>query len=135
MDRQAADSLLSDVDLVPALEGPVSTARELERQLLELDIAVLLAKPPPKACCGSGCGCGGKLQLLVRSEDLPRVGEFMQREWLEAVRREGTGAGEGSLVQLQAPEGEPEGPLTCPACGFKGDLVEGACGDCGLQLE
>ena len=137
MDRQAADALLSDADLVAALEGPVPTARELERQLLQSEIPVMLAKPPPKACCGGGCACGSKLQLLVREADLPRVGEFMQREWLEAVRREGTGA--GPLVQLQvgpAGEGaEPEGPLTCPACGFQGELVEGACGDCGLQLE
>lgn len=143
MDRLAADSLLAEHenDLVAALEGPIPTARELERQLLASDIPVMLARPPQKACCGGACGCSAKLQLLVRETDLPRVGQFMQQEWLEAVKREGTGG--APLVPLQfanavdgdAAAAEADGPLTCPACGFQGALVEGACGDCGLQLE
>lgn len=130
MDRQKADELLSRGELVAALEGSVAGAKELERVLLEQDIPVRLAAPPKKACCGGGCGCGSKLQLLVLTDDVPRVGEFMKREWLEAVRREGVDP-EG-LVQLGVGGDEA---LVCPACGFKGDLVEGACGDCGLQLE
>ena len=134
MDRTTADQLLADVELVPALEGVVSAARELERTLLGLEIPVLLAAPPKKACCGGGCACASKLQLLVRADDVPRVGEFMRREWLEAVAREGVDP--SSLVQLgTAAPGGVEGPLACPACGFTGELVEGACGDCGLQLE
>jgi hypothetical protein len=119
-------------DFVPFLEGTLQQIREVERQLAEQDIEVQLARPPPKACCGGTCGCGSKMQLLIRPDDAPRVAEVMRSEWLEAVRREGT-LGEG-LVTLQAPTGDAAGEPPCPACGFVGPLVEGACGDCGLQL-
>lgn len=118
-------------ELVPYFEGPLQQMRELERRLHEADIDAQLAKPPAKACCGGGCGCGSKLQLLVHQEDVPRVAELMQAEWLAAVQREGTGS--QGLVSLQTPLAE--GDLPCPACGFVGPLQEGACGDCGLQLE
>jgi hypothetical protein len=126
-----ADELLAEVDLVPAIESAIASARELERALLANDIPVLLARPPQKACCGGACACSSRLQLLVRPDDAPRVGEFLRREWLDAVEREGTGA---TLLQ---PGAEPaaDGALACPACGFQGELVDGACGDCGLQLE
>lgn len=116
--------------LIPYFEGPLQQMRELERQLLAQDIEVELAKPPPKACCAGGCGCGSKLQLLVHEEDVPRVAKLMQAEWLAAVEREGT----GGLVPLQTPLAEGQEP-PCPACGFLGPLQAGACGDCGLQLE
>lgn len=117
-------------ELVPYFEGPLQQMRELERQLLSQDIEVELTKPPAKACCSGGCGCGSKLQLLVRQEDVPRVAQLMQAEWMAAVEREGT---MGSLVPLQMPAEGEEPP--CPACGFAGPLQAGACGDCGLQLE
>lgn len=125
MDNAAAE-------LVPYFEGPLQQMRELERQLLEQHIEVELAKPPPKKCCGGGCGCGSKLQLMVRKEDVPKVAQLMQAEWVAAVEREGT----GGLVQLGTPvEANESGDLPCPACGFVGPLQSGACGDCGLQLE
>jgi hypothetical protein len=108
----------------------VAQAKELERQLLAADIPVVLAKPPPKACCGGGCGCGAKLQVLVREEDGPRVAQVLQTEWVEAVRREGTVT--EPLVPLRTPQ---ENELVCPACQFVGVLVDGACQDCGLVLE
>lgn len=120
-------------DFVPFLEGSLQQIREVERQLLEQDIEVQLAKPPAKACCGGKCGCGSKMQLLIRPDDAQRVAEVMRSEWLDAVRREGT-LGE-NLVTLQTPAGDEAGEPPCPACGFVGPLVEGACGDCGLQLE
>jgi hypothetical protein len=132
MERTHADELLKDHELVPLLEGSVLQAKELERQLLSQDIPVLLAKPPAKACCAGGCGCGSKLQLLVREEDVPKVGQLMQAEWLEALKREGT-VTEASLVALKTPAEGEEPP--CPACGFAGALKDGACADCGLQLE
>ncbi len=128
MDRSSADAALVDLELVPFLESAVAQARELEQRFLANDIPVSLTKPPPKACCAKGCGCGQKLQLVGRQEDLPRVAALMQSEWLEAVAREGT-VGEAGLVSLGVPT------EACPACGFGGALVEGACGDCGLQLE
>jgi len=119
-------------ELVPYMEGSLQNMRELERQLTAQNIEVELAKPPAKACCGGGCGCGSKLQLLVRQEDVPRVAQLMQSEWLAALEREGT-ATQG-LVSLQTPLAEGAEP-PCPACGFVGPLQAGACGDCGLQLE
>ncbi len=116
--------------LVPYFEGPLQQMRELERQLSSQDIEVELVKPPPKACCAGGCGCGAKLQLLVHEEDVPRVAKLMQAEWLAAVEREGM----GGLVSLGTPVAEGAEP-PCPACGFGGPLQSGACGDCGLQLE
>lgn len=130
MQREAAIAALqSEAELVPCIETSVAQARELERKLLEGDIPVALAKSPPKACCASGCGCGGKVQLLVREADLPAVARLMNQQWLDAVAREGTLPAE-RLVQLGLPSGE-----ACPACGFAGPLEAGACGDCGLQLE
>ncbi len=121
-------------ELVPYFEGPLAQMRELERQLHAQEIDAELAKPPPKACCAGGCGCGAKLQLLVRKDDVPRVAHYLKSEWLAAVAREGVVPG---LTQLGVPaeSDAPEGELTCPACSFTGALVEGACGDCGLQLE
>ena len=119
-------------ELVPVFEGPLQQMRELERQLQSQDIEVELAKPPAKACCGGGCGCGSKLQLLVHQEDVPKIAKLMQAEWLAAVEREGTMT--QGLVQLQTPVAEGAEP-PCPACGFVGPLQSGACGDCGLQLE
>lgn len=121
--------------LVPYFEGPLAQMRELERQLTAQDIEVELAKPPPKACCAGGCGCGAKLQLLVHEEDVPKVANLMRAEWLAAVERD-----TGALVKLGTPpaegaEGAAEGEPPCPACGFVGPLQAGACGDCGLQLE
>ena len=122
-------------ELIPYFEGPLAQMRELERQLTSHDIEVELAKPPPKACCAGGCGCGAKLQLLVHKEDVQKVASLMQAEWLAAVQRD-----TGALVNLGTPspagEGEAaEGEPPCPACGFVGPLQAGACGDCGLQLE
>lgn len=128
MDRNVL--AVEPTDLVPCIEAPVLQAKALERRLLETEIPVWLAKPPPKACCGSGCACGSKLQVLVRSEDVPKVGALLREEWLEAVREEGT------VQALGAPSREPqEGEVVCPACQFVGALVDGNCQDCGLTLE
>lgn len=133
MDRSAADTALETAqELVPFGEATVAQAREMERKLLDGDIPVALAKPPPKACCAGGCGCGSKVQLLVREEDLPRVTQLLHSEWLEALEREGTMTPE-VLVRLQVAKTDGEPP--CPACGHVGALKEGACADCGLQLE
>lgn len=120
-------------EFIPYFEGSLPQMRELERQLLDRDIDVSLAKPPAKACCAGGCGCGGKLQLLVRPGDVPKVAEYMQSEWKAALEREGLGG--QALVTLQTPGTDDGGDLACPACGFRGPLQQGACGDCGLQLE
>jgi hypothetical protein len=66
----------------------------------------------------------------VREEDLPRVGAILRSEWTEMLEREGTGGAIGLGVEV----GEGEEP-PCPACGTAAPLVEGACSECGLQLE
>ncbi len=117
-------------EFVPFMEGSLQQMRELERQLVARDIDAHLAKPPAKACCGGSCGCGAKLQLLVRPEDAPKVQELLRSEWLAAAAQ----LGGGPLVPLNTPLAEGEEP-PCPACGFVGALKEGACADCELQLE
>lgn len=130
MDRPTADAALAGLDLVPFAESAVAQAKELERMLLANDIPVILAKPPAKACCGGGCGCGAKVQLMVREDDAPKIAQLLQADWLDAVRREGTI--DGALVPLRTPA---EHELVCPACQFVGVLVDGMCQDCGLVLE
>ncbi|MBE2253821.1 MAG: hypothetical protein IAE78_30100 [Myxococcus sp.] len=130
MDRSTADATLAGLELVPFAESAVAQAKELERMLLDNDIPVMLGKAAAKACCGGGCGCGAKVQVLVREADAPRISQLLQADWLEAVRREGT-VNEG-LVPLRTPA---EHELICPACQFVGILVDGMCQDCGLVLE
>lgn len=130
MDRPTADAALAGLELIPFGESAVAQAKEMERRLLDHDIPVMLAKPPAKACCGGGCGCGAKVQLLVREADAQKISQLLQADWLEAVRREGTVA-EG-LVPLRTPQ---ENEVICPACQFVGALVDGSCQDCGLVLE
>ena len=130
MDRSAAQAALEDAEVVPCMEGNLPSAKELERECLAMDIPVMLVKPPPKACCGSGgCGCGAKVQVVVRESDLKRIAELFSARWNAAAESEGlVPLGGGVPV-------DPEGELPCPACGTAAPLVNGACSDCGLQLE
>jgi hypothetical protein len=59
-----------------------------------------------------------------------QVGALLRSQWREQIEREGTGS--LGLFGVEAKEGE-EPP--CPACGTAAPLVEGACSECGLQLE
>ena len=66
----------------------------------------------------------------MREEDLPTVGALLRRSWAEVLDREGVEP--AARMGVEAPEGEePPGP----ACGTAAPLVEGACSECGLQLE
>ena len=118
-------------------EGPVAGARELVRTLEEAGIEAQLGPAAKKACCGSGgCGCGAKVQVLLHPNDLERAQALMRDEWLEALKAEGTMT-EGLPIARAAPADVDEAgdDITCPACGTKAPLKEGACSDCGLQLE
>jgi len=53
----------------------------------------------------------------------------MHRDWFAMLENEGT---EFAVTDLAPNE---EGELPCPACGTVAPLVDGACSDCGLQLE
>jgi hypothetical protein len=69
------------------------------------------------------------MQVVVRKEDAPRIAQQMRDEWNESLEREGF-----APVDALPPAGE-DGEPPCPACGTAAPLKDGACSDCGLQLE
>ena len=116
------EEVLADAEVVPCLQAAVTDAKELLSACLEAEIPAVLDRPE---CCETG-GCGTKLELLVRPEDLPRVQALLHGRWQAMLDREGT--------LEQAAGDEPEGDPPCPACNHQGALVEGACAGCQLQL-
>lgn len=134
MNTRDAAAALEDADLIPCIEGSLHDAKEVVELCLAQDIPALMGR---EACAKPGCT--PKMQVMVRAEDAPRVGELLRARWLQMVEGEGfslvrapASAGDATLSgDAEAAEGEPP----CPACGTAGPLVAGACGDCGLQLE
>ena len=128
MDEDDVEHLLADTELVACLQAPLPEAKELRDACLAAEIPALLSSA---ACCGSsGCGCAPKLALYARPEDAPRIAHLMQRRWQALTRLEGTVEPDSAFV------GGGDGNETpCPACGTAAPLVNGACNDCGLQLE
>lgn len=125
MTPQEAEKTLAETEVVPCMEMPLMDARRLVEQCLAADVPALLHR---EAC--SKPSCSPKFQVLVRPEDVPRVGGLLQQGWRESIEREGL------LARSGPPPAVPEdGELPCPACGTAAPLVEGACSDCGLQLE
>ncbi len=119
---------LSDVELVPCAEMALMDARRLVDACLSADVPALVHR---EAC--SKPGCSPKFQVLVRPEDGPRVAALLQQRWMDSIQREGLiPQGSAPSLALTVPEdGEPP----CPACGTAAPLLEGACSDCGLQLD
>jgi len=109
--------------IVPALSGSIAEMKALRDRCLEVGIAATVGCPP-----GAGKSCGPRTHLLVEQDELPRVIELFRDEWRSDLAREGL-----DVVAVAADE-ESEHP-PCPACGTAAPLVEGACSDCGLQLE
>ena len=123
MNEREAAEILGDAELVPIHQGTLSDIKRIRAECLAADVPVAVAPP----ACST---CGTKLALLVREEDVPRVGELLRREWAAALEREGTAR--SGPVNVQVAEGAE---LPCPACGTAAPLVAGACSDCGLQLD
>ena len=124
MNQDEALRALEETEVVPCLTAPLLEAKELLQACLDKDIPALLDRGD---CCGSsGCGCAPKLELLVRPDDVPRVGQLLRARWHHLLEREGTVESWGSA--------EEEGDPPCPACGHVGALREGACAECGLHL-
>jgi hypothetical protein len=124
-----------EVELVPCLTAPLPDAKELQAACEAEDIAAFLERD---ACCGKGgCGCAPKMQLLVAPADVPRVARLIHDRWQGLLAREGTlEDGDGPVAPPAAAAAGAEGEhAPCPACGTAAPLVEGACSDCGLQLE
>jgi hypothetical protein len=125
MTPHEAEKTLTDADVVPCVEMPLADARRLVEACLAEGVPALVHR---EACAKPNCT--PKFQVLVRPEDTSRVAGLLQQRWMDTLQREGL------LPQGHAPQVVPEdGELPCPACGTAAPLVEGACGDCGLQLE
>jgi hypothetical protein len=125
MTPQEAEKTLADAEVVPCVEMGLADARRLVETCLAEGVPALVHR---EAC--SKPSCSPKFQVLVRPEDTSRVAGLLQRGWRESLEREGL------MPQGQAPHAVPEdGELPCPACGTAAPLVQGACSDCGLQLE
>lgn len=121
-----AEALLSDAELAPCTQGGVREMKELVYACLEAGIPALIGAEP----CADGASCALKAQLVVRASDVDRVRGILRERWLAQVESLGVNTTTGPLPQLDG-DGDPP----CPACGTAAPLVEGACSDCGLQLE
>lgn len=128
MTPEDATKALSDVELVPCAEMALMDARRLVDACLGAEVPALVHR---EAC--SKPGCSPKFQVLVRPEDGPRVAALLQQRWMDSIEREGlVPMGRTAAPAAPIPEdGEPP----CPACGTAAPLLEGACSDCGLQLD
>ncbi len=129
MDPAQLENALSGHDLVAAVEMSIPDAKRTVERCLAAAIPAVLGGDD---CCETG-GCAPKAQVLVREEDVAKVRQLLEKEWLEAAAREGTLTPE-YLEKLRV-EVAPDGDPPCPACGTAAPLRKGACSDCGLQLE
>ena len=59
---------------------------------------------------------------------MPRLAELLRDDWRSTLAREG-------LAPVAVTVAADAEHLPCPACGTAAPLVDGACSDCGLQLE
>jgi hypothetical protein len=125
MTPHEAEKALAEAEMVPCVEMSLADARRMVAQCLEAEVPAVLHR---EACGRSSCS--PKFQVLVRPEDLPRVAGLLQQGWRESLQREGLLPARADSQAV--PE---EGELPCPACGTAAPLVDGACSDCGLQLE
>jgi hypothetical protein len=121
-----AEKALADAEVVPCIEASLADARRLVEACLAEGVPALVHR---EAC--SKPSCSPKFQVLVRPEDVPRVGGLLQQRWRDTLEREGL-VPAGQSMQAVPEDGEPP----CPACGTAAPLtLKGACSDCGLQLE
>ena len=108
----------------------VAAMAEAKELLAACEAAAIPAILIPEASCGTGpCGCAPKMQVMVRADQVPRVGALLRNRWAAMVEREG-----GDPALFLAAEADSEGDPPCPACGHLAALVDGACAECGLVL-
>ena len=118
----AAEDLLEGVDLVTAMAGSIPDMKVLRDRCLEAGIPAVIG------CPGGGKSCGPKTHLLIQEDSMPQLQLLLRDEWQDQMAREG-------LEPVKITIDEDSEHLPCPACGTAAALVEGACSDCGLQLE
>jgi hypothetical protein len=116
---------LQDVEVVPCISGPIGDIKEILDACLTAGIPAILDR---QDSCGKHGTCVPKIDLCVRQDDLPKVMAIMRERWQSLLDQEGT------LPDYAASQSESEDP-PCPACGTAAPLENGACKECGLQLE
>ena len=126
LSREEADQLLAEAPLLPYTKASLPDGRAFVEQLLLHGVPALVRK---EEGCKSG-SCGPAFEVLVREQDLPVVAAMQRERWYEALEREGLAPRLAPVAEVSETEEPP-----CPACGTAAPLVEGACSDCGLQLD
>ena len=116
------EEMLDGLPLVPAMAGSIPEMKVLRDRCLAAGIPALIG------CPGGGKSCGPKTHLLIEEDELPRLSELLRDDWSDHLSREG-------LVPVAVTIAADAEHLPCPACGTAAALVEGACSDCGIQLE
>lgn len=117
-----AEDLLDGADLVTAMAGSIPEMKALRDRCLEAGIPAVIG------CPGGGRSCGPKTHLLIHEDSMPQLQTLLRDEWHDQMALEG-------LAPVRITIDENAEHLPCPACGTAAALVEGACSDCGLQLE
>lgn len=117
---------LEGVPRIALVHAGLPACREIERALLADGIPCLVEAEAEE---GEPLAAGAlKVGVIIAQADLQRAGELLRRRFEKLIEKEGVGSFNTEAVDLAAAE------VQCPACGHKGALVEGACGDCGLFL-
>jgi hypothetical protein len=124
--KDEALKLLEDAEVVPCVSAGISDAKEVLDACLSADIPAILDRQD--GCGNQGHSCSARIDLCVRPDDLPKVMAMMHARWQNLLDQEGT------LPDQAAVCTEGEDP-PCPACGAVAPLVDGACKECGRQLE
>ena len=125
---EAAEALLSAAPVQTYATAALRESRAFVEELLARGVPAAVRQPDDGCGCGKpGGGCAPKFEVVVREEDVARGAALQRGQWDDALAREGL-----QPVRVHVAE---EGELPCPACGTAAPLVEGACSDCGLQLE
>jgi hypothetical protein len=104
----------------------VADIKEVLDVCLAADIPALLDRQ--ESCGEHGHPCAPKIDLCVRPDDLPKVMALLHARWQNMLTQEGT------LDECEVDPATGDDP-PCPACGVAAPLVDGACKECGLQLE
>jgi len=126
--KEEALKVLEDAEVVPCVSAGIADAKEVLSACLAEDIPAILDR---EAGCDHGKSCSPRIDLCVRPDDVPRVMAMMHARWQSLLDQEGT---EGTLSDETTALADGEEP-PCPACGTKTPLKDGACPECGLQLE
>ena len=126
MTKDEALKALEDAEVAPCVSAGIADAKEVLDACLAADIPAILDRQD--GCGSHGQSCSARIDLCVRPDDLPKVMTMMHARWQNLLDQEGT------LPDRAAASSDDDDP-PCPACGAAAPLVEGACKECGLQLE